>query len=244
MYNRDGSPRNAWYDPLGFGGLDKVPPPPDVVRLLEKNRLEVTSRQAVLKTVIPEKAGELQSLGIRLKSMEGNPHLAKQYTAMQRRMLALTEDVRALRREYSENYAILESLTIRLERQQRGARDDARAHIRHLATPSAAAPHHFDRLGEAWAAISLSMLLFGIAALLFLAPRYLATGLGIITILFVVVESILRRAFIQTVSELTALLAIVACVILAIHFWYWILMGILLAVATFLLLQRVRELTG
>lgn len=27
MYNRDGSPRGSWFDPLGFAGLDKVPPP-------------------------------------------------------------------------------------------------------------------------------------------------------------------------------------------------------------------------
>jgi hypothetical protein len=94
---------------LGFAGLDKVPPPPDVLHLLEQNRLEVTSRQAALKTIIPEKAGALQSLGIKLKSMEGNPHLAKLHAAMQRRITALAEEVRALRREYSENYSMLES---------------------------------------------------------------------------------------------------------------------------------------
>jgi hypothetical protein len=244
MYNRDGSPRNSWYDPLGFAGLDKVPPPPEVLRLLEKNCAEVTSRQESLKTLIPDKAGELQSLGIRLKSLEGNPHLAKQYAAMQRRMTALAEEVRGLRREHSENHAMLESLTIRLERQRRGVREDARAHIDHLAVPAAATQRRFDRLGEAWAAISLSLLLFGIVGLLFLAPRYLGAGLALITILFVVIESVLRRAFTQTVSELTALLAIIACVILVIHFWYWLIVGILLAVATFLLLQRLRELTG
>lgn len=244
MYNRDGSPRNAWYDPLGFAGLDKVPPPPDVLPLLEKNHAEVAARQAALKALIPEKAGELQSLGIRLKSMEGNPHLAKQYAAMQRRMAALAEEVRGQRREYSENYAILESLALRLERQRRGLRDDARAHIRHLAVPAIASPRRFDRVGEAWAAISLSLMLFGIVGLLFLAPRHIGAGLAGITILFVVIESILRRAFIQTVSELTALLAIIACVILVIHFWYWLVVGILITVATFLLLQRLRELTG
>jgi hypothetical protein len=244
LYNRDGSPRGAWYDPLGFAGLDKVPPPPDFLHLLEQNRLEVTSRQAALKTIIPEKAGALQSLGIKLKSMEGNPHLAKLHAAMQRRITALAEEVRALRREYSENYSMLESLTVRLDRQRRGLRDDARAHIRHLAIPASTVRRQYDRLGEAWAAISLSLLLFGLVGLLFVAPRYLAAGLALITMVFVVIESLLRRAFIQTVSELTALLAIVACVILVVHFWYWMVIGLLMAVALFLLLQRVRELTG
>jgi hypothetical protein len=244
MYNRDGSPRNSWYDPLGFAGLDKVAPPPEVLHLLELNCREVDSRQEALKTVIPEKAVELQSLGIKLRSMEGNPHLAKQYATMQRRMTTLAEEVRGLRREYSENHALLESLTIRLERQRRGLRDAPRAHIRHLAMPAAVTRRRFDRLGEAWAAISLSLLLFGIVGLLFLARHYLGAGLAIITILFVVIESVLRRAFIQTVSELTALLAIVACLILMVHFWYWLIVAVLVAVATFLLLQRLRELSG
>jgi hypothetical protein len=46
------------------------------------------------------------------------------------------------------------------------------------------------------------------------------------------------------VSELTALLAIVACAILVVHFWFWLIIAMLLGIATFLLLQRIRELTG
>jgi hypothetical protein len=244
MYNRDGSPRNAWYDPLGFVGLDRVPPPPEVLRLLEKSCTELTDRQALLKTMIPDKAGELQSLGTKLRSMDGNPHLAKQYAALQRRITALADEVRSLRREHSENAAMLESLTSRLERQRMGLRDDPRAHIHHLAVPAKVSGRRYDRLGEAWAAASLSLLLFAFVGLLLLAPRFFAAGLALVSILFVVIESILRRAFIQTVSELTALLAIIASVILVVHFWYWILIAVLVAVASFLLLQRLRELTG
>src|SRR5262249_20400443 len=59
MYNRDGSPRSSWYDPLGFAGLDKVPPPSDELRLLEQNCNELKTRQEKLETVIPDKAREL-----------------------------------------------------------------------------------------------------------------------------------------------------------------------------------------
>jgi hypothetical protein len=244
MYNRDGSPRNAWYDPLGFAGLDKVPTPPDVLRLLEKNRAELSERQAALTDLIPAKTAELRSIGIRLRSMQGNPHLAKQYAALHRRMTALADELRGFRREQSENTALLESLTARLERQRRGLRDDPRAHIRHLATPDRSNQRRFDRLGEAWAAVSLSLLLFAIVGILLVTPGFLLVGLAVTTILFVVLESVLRRAFIQTVSEVTALLAVIASVILLVHFWYWMLMAVLLAVAIFLLFQRLRELTG
>jgi hypothetical protein len=244
MYNRDGTPRNAWYDPLGFAGLDKVPPPPEVLPLLEKNCTELNNRQTTLGTQIPDKASELQSLGLKLRSMEGNPHLARQHSAIQRRINALAEEVRGLRREYSDNSAMLESLTGRLDRQRRGLREGPRAHLRHLPVPDRTSRRRLDRVGEAWAAISLSLLLFAVVGILFVAPGFLGAGLAFMTIVFVVIESVLRQAFIQTISELTALLAIIACAILLIHFWYWIIVAALLGIATFLLLQRLRELTG
>lgn len=244
MYNRDGSPRGSWYDPLGFAGLDKVPPPPEVVPLLEKNLAELGSRQTALESLTPEKAAEVQAVGIRLNSMQGNPHLAKEFALLNRKITALADEVRSLRREHSENGALQESLTSQLQLRRSGLRDDPRAHIHHLIMPDKESRPRFDRVAEAWAAISLSVLLFGLVAFLLLAPRFLAAGLVGMTVLFVVMESILRRAFIRTVSELTALLAIIASVVLVLQFWYWILIGGLLAVAIFLLLQRLRELTG
>jgi hypothetical protein len=244
MYNRDGSPRASWYDPLGFAGLDKVPPPPAALRLLEKNCVEVTGRQEELGTLIPQQGGELQALGIKLKGMEGNPHLAKQYKALEKKMAILADEVRGLRREHSENAALLQGLTARLERLRKGLRDDPRAHIHHLATPARTTQFRFDRAAETWAAISLSLLLFGIVALMLFAPAFLGAGLTVITILFVVIESVLRGAFVQTVALITTLLALVAGAILFFHFWYWIIIGMLLAVATFLMLQRLHELSG
>ena len=243
MYNRDGSPRSSWYDPLGFAGLDKVPPPPDALRLLEKNSKDISARQTALSTLIPDKAGELQSMGARLKSMEDNPHLARQYAALEKKIAASVLEVSGLRREYSENTALLEGITGRLERKKKGIPDDPRAHIRHLAMPVKTTRMRFDRFAETWAAISLSLLLFGIVALVFFAPHYLVAGLAVITLLFIVTESVLRGAFIQTVSQLTSLLAVIGSVILFFHFWFWILMGSLLAIATFLMFQRLRELT-
>lgn len=242
MYNRDGSPRGAWYDPLGFAGLDKVPPPPEALTLLQENCDKLNARQAELDWLIPKKAGELQAIGIQLKSMEGNPHLAKQYAALEKVKDALGAEVRALRREFSENAALLDGLTKRLERLLQGIQDDPQAHIRHLATPVVATQMRFERAAQTWAAISLSLLLFTIVALMIFTPAYLGPGLAIATILFLVVESILRGAFVETVTVITTLLAILSALILLFHFWYWILIALLLAIAVFLMAQRLREL--
>ncbi len=244
MYNRDGTPRGSWYDPLGFAGLDKVPSPPAALKLLEKNSAELTGRQTELQTSIPDHASRLQELGARLKSLEHEPHLAREYGALQKQILALTEELHGMRREHTENSAVLESINNRLDALRQGLPDDPHAHIRHLAVPVKTTQMRFARVAQAWAAISLSALLFAIVALLLLAPRFLPAGLAVITLLFIVTESFLRGAFIHTVGELTVLLAVIASVILFLHFWFWILIGGLLAVASFLLWQRLRELTG
>jgi hypothetical protein len=245
MYNRDGSPRGSWYDPLGFAGLDKVPPPPQMQQMLADNCAKVTRRQEELEKLIPEKAAELQEKGARQKGMEGNPHLAKQYVALDKEIIILSNEVRTLRRELSENTALLQGLTRRLERMKSGGQDDLHAHIRHLALPDDSTQVlRFDRAAETWAAISLSLLMFAIAALIFFAPGYLWAGLVIILILFVVAESFLRGAFVQTVGRITLLLAMITALILFFHFWKWIIVVALVAMGISLMYQRLRELTG
>ena len=245
MYNRDGSPRGSWYDPLGFAGLDKVPPPPQAQHMLDANCQKVSHRQEELEKLIPEKAGELQALGIKLKGLEGNPHLARQYAALEKEINIHSTDVRNLRRESLENTALLQGLTRRLERMSAGRQDDPHAHLRHLAVPdNASQALRFDRAAETWAAISLSLLLFVIAGFIFFAPRYIVAGLAIISILFVVADSILRGAFVQTVGRVTLILAMLTAVILFFHFWKWIILVALLAMGISLMVHRLRELTG
>lgn len=242
MYNRDGSPRGAWYDPLGFAGLDKVPPPPEALRLLRENCQKIADRQSELEGLIPTRAADLQALGVKLKGIEGNPHLARQYAQLEKEQETLQNEVRQLRRESAENAALLQSLAIQLERLQTGQRDDPQAHIHNLAHPVKTTRIRFERAAQTWAALSLSMLLFGVVILMLFAQSYLGLGLVVITILFVLLESILRGAFIQTVSAVTTLLAMVSASILFFHFWYWVLIGALLATAIFLMAQRLREL--
>jgi hypothetical protein len=154
-------------------------------------------------------------------------------------------EVRLLRRESSENTALLQGLTRRLARLRLGLQDTPRAHIRHLAVPDdPTRTLRFDRAAETWAAVSLGLLLFAIAGLIFFTPRYIWVGLVIILILFIVAESILRGAFIQTVGRITLILAMLATVILFFHFWKWIILAALLTMGISLMAQRLRELTG
>ncbi|PIZ25688.1 MAG: hypothetical protein COY47_04555, partial [Chloroflexi bacterium CG_4_10_14_0_8_um_filter_57_5] len=74
--------------------------------------------------------------------------------------------------------------------------------------------------------------------------HYVWAGLTIIFLLFLVAESILRGAFVQTIARITLILAMVAALILFFHFWKWIIVAALLTTGAFLMFQRLRELTG
>jgi hypothetical protein len=244
MYNRDGSPRGSWYDTLGFAGLDKTPPPPQAYEMLQKNCNEIQSRQEELKILIPQKANELQVLGMKLKGLEDHPHLAKIYVLLEKRIVSVGEELKNLRKERLENGALIQGLTHRLEQIKSGIEDNPHAHIRHMAVPVEVVEMRYAHATETWSAISMSLLLFAIAGLIYLAPSFLWAGLAVILILFVIAESILRGAFIKTVSRVTLLLALVTTVILLIEFWKYILVIVLVVLGVFLMIQRLREVTG
>jgi hypothetical protein len=241
MYNRDGSPRASWFDPLGFAGLDRVPPPPRELALLEAERAALAARQEELEALVRRESDVLQERGTRLESMEGNPHLERQHRQLAEQVAELAAQLKALRRERSENEAVLESMTRRVERLQAGRRDDPRAHIRNAATPVPPAQMRFGRAAELWAAGSMSLLLLGLAALILLAPEDAVAGAVILLIVVVVGESILRATFVRTVNRVAVILALVAAVILVVHFWKPILLAALVGLAVFLVVQRIRE---
>jgi hypothetical protein len=244
MHNRDGTARGAWYDPLGFAGLDKVPPPPVALRLLRQNSDQLESRQQELERLIHEKTEQLQTLGTKQRSMEGNPHLAKQYVLLAKIVSDLAVEVKGLRRERSENTALLEGLSERLDRLQAGIQDEPRAHIRHLALPAKTTEMRFDRAAETWAAVSLSLLFIAVGLLIFFTPQFVGVGLILVLALFVLIESILRGAFVETVARITVLLALVSALILFLTFWRLILVVGFITTGLFLLFQRLRELAG
>jgi hypothetical protein len=242
MYNRDGSPRSSWFDPLGFAELDRVPPPPLELEVLEDECAALRDRQAELEALIPKQAATLQRLGIRLESMEGTPHLEAPHERLGGEAGRLTAELKSLRGEQAENDALLDRMTLRLERLRAGRRDDPRAHIRNAAEPMPAAQVRFSRAAEIWAAVSLSLLLVGLVALIEFAPEDAWAGAIVLLIGVVVAESVLRATFVRTVNRVAVVLALVATVILLIHFWKEVLVGALVALAAFLILQRVREL--
>jgi hypothetical protein len=157
------------------------------------------------------------------------------------KILALRAEVTQLRKDYSEDEAVLRALHRKLDRETAGVRDDPRAHIRNLAEPVAQEEVRFNRTVEAWGAVSLILILLGIVALLVFARSHLWIGLLVMAIALVLIESVLRGHYGRTVSNIAAFLAIVSAFIVFFHYWFWIVVGVLVGLAVFLMIQKLRE---
>jgi hypothetical protein len=244
MYNRDGSPRASWFDPLGFAGLEQVAPPPRELAALEAERARLEARIEELDRLVPEASSRLEELGARLRSMHGSPHLATESERLETVVVAEGAILSGLRKEKTESEIVLEGLRRTIELRRLGEAADPRAHIARAAEPVTPSQMRFDRAAEIWAAISLSLLLVGLAVLLLVAPDHLAALLVVIVVVFLVTESILRGNFLRTANQVAVVLALVASVVLLVHIWEFAIVACLLAVAVYLVSQRLREIAS
>ena len=89
MYNRDGSVRRAWYDPVGWAGLEKVPPPSRALERAFGRRAAILNRRDELNDLIEHTHTELMRLGVEMDAMRGLPHLKPLFEQQAQQMEAL-----------------------------------------------------------------------------------------------------------------------------------------------------------
>ena len=110
--------------------------------------------------------------------------------------------------------------------------------------PVSVAQMRFDRAAELWAALSLSALLIALAVVILVVPDKVWPVLTVIVVAFVIVESVLRGTFLRTANQVAVVLALIATVVLVVHYWVYVLAALLLGLAAFLVYQRLRELAS
>jgi hypothetical protein len=240
MYNRDGTPRASWFDPLGFAGLDKTPPPSREASILRSRITDLRKTQKELETTADEKTEVLQELGAEWKGMEGKPHLAKKHAALGAELRSKASDLTAVRKDLSQNRVVLDGLSQRLKEIESGAPTDPQAHIQQRASPVPA--EAVSRAVEMWAALSIALMFFAVAALLIWAPQAVLPGIVVLVIAFGLVESVLRRTFAISLGNVAMLLALISLVVLGLAYWQIALAGLFVVVGVILVLQRLREL--
>ena len=242
MYNRDGTVRQAWYDPLGWAGLTKVPPPDEALDFLDQQRSYSREIRARLQGEITSKSSELAGLGLEATAMEGYPHMAVIHDHHQERIRILSGELKSLRKQITIEDAKLDALDWHEARLIMGDLGNLRSHIRRSHQPSTDIDLRLGRLAEAFAAISTTLLLTSIIGLVVFAQHYLLFGLVAMIGMLIFIESGFRRQLTRLIASISVGLAIVCSLVLLYEFFWPIVVGAALVGGVYILWENIREM--
>jgi hypothetical protein len=243
LYNRDGTVRRAWYDPLGWAGLDKVPPLDETLTRLQEQRTEINARRAELVEAIAQKSRKLTGLGVESAAMQGRPHLKKQYVAHQGKIKTLSDELGQLRAQLASDEALLEAMDLYGQQLQAGESGPARAHIHRAHHPASDDELRLNRFAEMWAAISIGLMMIGFVGLVLFSRQYLILGLVAMVSLTVFIESGFRGQLSRLIASVTIGLAIVSALVILFEFFWLIVVVAVLIAGGYIMWENLRELS-
>lgn len=242
MYERDGAVRKSWYDPLGWAGLDKVPPPDEALPLVLQRRTALEARRMALAQEIEAMSKRLVGLGVEARAMRDRPHMEATYQQHAETLEQVSAELDGLREEYAADKALLEALDLHAARLRAGQQGPARAHIKRPLRPLSEQSLRFGRFAEVWAAVSIGLLLLAFVSLALFAPQFLIWGLVALLAVFFFIEASFRRQLPRLVSSFTIALAVVAALVLLYEFFWSVVVGAVLITGAYLMWENLREL--
>jgi hypothetical protein len=242
MYNRDKSVSRAWYDPVGWAGLDKVPPPHESLEAILEQRADIISRCGALRAEIDDKSRQLKKLGTELTAMRDRSHLDAPYRAGARRVAELSGELDRLRATLATDEIVSESLRDYAERLKAGELEPARAHISRAHRPASEGELRVSRVAEAWAAVSVSLMLISFVGIAMFEREHLISMLVFSIAFFTFVEAGFRGRLVNVVSSANIGLAVVATLILVYEFFWPLVVAAVLALGLYVLWDNLREL--
>lgn len=242
MYNQLGRVRRAWYNPLGWAGLDRYTAPSQKADGVARRRQNLDTHREALALSVAEKTRELRALGLEANAMLEQPHMRAQYSQRQNQMALLAHEIDELRRELAEDEVLDEALELYQQRIAAGHRSPARLHIRRPLQPASPLTQRLSRIAEAWAAVSIGLMLVAFVGAVLFAPHYLLLGAAATITVIAVVEAIFRRRLQRLITAVTNTLAFISLVVLLFEFFWQILIGLVLLAGAYIMWENLREL--
>ena len=242
MYNRDKTVARVWYDPVGWAGLDKVSTPAEAAEAALERRGDLEGRREELRSEIGEKARRLRKLGAEAAAVRGRSHLDARGRETRRRIAELSRDLDALRARLAADEAVAGSLSEYAGRMEAGERDPARAHISRAHRPASETEIRFSRVAEAWAAVSVSVMLVIFVAIAIFEQEHLISMLVVSIAFFAFAEAGFRGRLANLVGSANIGLAAVASLVLLYEFFWELVVAAVLLTSLYVLWDNLREL--
>jgi hypothetical protein len=234
-YNRDGSVRRSWFDPLGWSGLDKVSPPSLAARDLEHAIELLEDEQSVAAAEIEDRRAAARRL-----ALEQAPHRVERGHDDQ--LLTRAElELRSLVEHASDLDERLRACRRQLEQLTRGEPTDPQAHILHKHRPEAPLAGRAG-LVEFWSAISAGVLIATLGVLVVLAPAGWPWWVLVAICAALTIDAIAQHHLVQLLLNATVVLAVISTLVLLKEFWQPVIIVGLVAFLITLAVQNLDEL--
>lgn len=242
-FNRDGSVRLSWYDPLAWAGLDKTPPPNEAQHVLAQRMEQLAAEQGTLAAAIAQQRLRVRELELQSAALAGSQYWQSVHTAQAAEFnnaLAELQGQTARLQATAESQRACAQLLARIELGDWG---DPQAHLHHQHRPEPPLLHQ-SRLLDLWGAVSGALLLAVVLLLLIYQPTNWYLWMAGAVLLALGIESWLRGKLAAYLLNVTIFLAIVTAAILIISFWRVALALAVVIIALAMLRGNVRELLG
>ncbi len=237
-YERNGSVRASWANPLGWAGLQKVPPGGDDVPVLLRERVAaLEDEMAELEDGIARDREDLRRL--RAEAVSLRAHASAQALARERDA-QVTEREAALDATIARRVALAEERRAHLDTLGRPAAPEApQAHLRSHHLPYSRAQQRRTRFLTIWGVVSAPLLLASLILIVTAPPAAWISTVGFLAVVFLGVEAIARRrllSFLASVGLLVLAVAIGWALLLAILDNWRLTLSVVLALAAVSLL--------
>lgn len=221
-YERDGTVRASWANPLGWAGLQKIGSDgDDLAEPLAARIAELDGDVSELDATIDTERHALRGLRAQIRSLKTDNSTR---ALTKSRAAELAEREAALNQTIATRTSLAEERRVHVATLTRSpAREPAQAHIRRPHRPYVDEQERRTRFLKFWAAISTPLLLACLVVGMVASPLALTIDLAILAVAFIGVEAIARRRFlsflVSTILLAVALALGVGFVLLLLNHW-------------------------
>jgi len=244
-YERNGSVRTSWSNPLGWAGLLKIPPrDDDLTDALEQRVAELDLRLGELDATIEDDRAALRGLRAQALSLRAHEYA---HALAARRMAQVAESEAQLNQTIATRTALSEERRTHIATLSQPIPAEApQTHIGKPHTPYRHEQERRTRFLKLWAAVSTPLLLGSIIVVLLGSPLAWISTLAVLILAFAGVEAIARRRLLSFVASVLLLAAatalIVGLTLLFIKHWRTAISVLVGAAALVLLSGNLEEL--
>ena len=242
-YNRDGSVRESWRDPLGWAGLDKVLPPRQAIAATEQMLATLHTEQDALAAQIEQQRALVRTLDLEVISLQQTAYLDDLLKRRQKTLGAELGALHTLNQRAVDAGETLEAGAAQLVRLLAGDFGQARAHIQRAHAPQPLLGKQ-SRFALWWAAVSGGLLLLVILALISFRPPTWPIWLVGVAVAFGAVEAMTRGRIRSYLYGVTIALALLNASILLYEFWFVALVLALVGLVVLMIRDNLREAFG